>query len=119
MAPFKIHGPFHMDRAVIIEKIKRKAPGAFMLGSMNSSGEFVPELLGRSERDVREMIMDNLGKNYKCFKYIFSTTPKGAYEKECILFHTYFQGLHPYNHPLRPSSLEVRCPCCREMQMVE
>jgi hypothetical protein len=94
-------------------KLKGIGPGAYALGSINSSGGLAISYVGRSDDDVTARIKDHVGK-YSAFKYAFYPDRKSAFLKECELFHNFgAYSLDNKVHPARPQNSGWTCPYCK------
>lgn len=72
--------------------------GAFVLDSENGA-KFHAVFVGRSDLDLNSQLHLYVGV-YKRFKYVYCSSAKAAFERECGLFHDF----DPYDnaiHPLR------------------
>ena len=85
-------------------------PGAFALGKTNSRGIFEVGCLGRSDTDVREILLECAEDgSFAEFRVWHFPTVRQAFEKECRLWHYYSPSTHP-EHPLPPEGADWPCP---------
>lgn len=105
-----LSGPFPLTYEGI-ETAVRNGPGVFALGSINPSGRFCIQSVGRSDDDVKARLRDYIGAGTH-FKFDNFPTERAAFIKECELFHDLAPpGNHV--HPGRPRGTTLRCPRCR------
>lgn len=109
MASTGLFGPYTLNNE-LIDKKTGSGKGAYALGYVNSDGTFIVERIGRSDNDLNSRLKDHVG-NYKAFKYGHFSTLKGAFEKECHLYHDFPSKNNP-NHPARPAGTSYVCPVC-------
>ena len=115
MATLNMNGPYELTRSKINEVVTRTSPGNYALGYVNSENTFIVQYVGRSDSDVASRLRQHVGEKYKRFKYSYATSPKAAFEKECINYHDFggSQSLHNKIHPDRPAGSGWKCPRCR------
>ncbi len=100
--------------AIVVERLIRPgAPGNFALGVKNDSDEFVPKLIGRSDRDLRTDLLA-MAKNspYPYFRFALTGNRENAYEMECANFHSFPGMLDNKTHPIPPAGTDLRCFVC-------
>lgn len=106
-------GSFPLDERTIDEQLVEVSPGAYTLGSKRDSIYYV-RFVGRSDTDVKAQLKTHIGQ-YDRFKYGYSSSPEGAFDKECELYHA-FHGpegkLDNKNHPESPDGSEGSCSEC-------
>ena len=103
-------GPFALTDRVIDEEVCLMSAGAFVLDSENGA-EFHAVFVGRSDLDVNSQLHLYVGV-YKRFKFVYCSSAKAAFERECGLFHDF----DPYDnaiHPLRQAGPDWTCPRCK------
>jgi hypothetical protein len=104
-------GPYPLDFDTINDAIARPLPGAFALGYVDPAGKFCVSHVGRSDTDLREKLRNYIGSG-SMFKYRTFDNTRGAFEKECQLFHEFRpRGLHP----ARPAGTKWECPYCQAL----
>jgi hypothetical protein len=104
-------GPFPLTSQGIDIEITRTSPGAYALGSVDMASVFHVNYVGRSDDDLAKRLKQHVTA-YKHFKYGCYASPKGAFEKECNLYHDFSPAANKV-HPARPSGANWRCPRCR------
>lgn len=114
MASLDMKGPYELTRAKITEVVTRTSPGNYALGYVNDKNTFIVQYVGRSDSDVAARLKNHVGKKYKRFKFSYATSPKAAFEKECINYHDFGESdlLDNSVHPDRPAGASWKCPCC-------
>lgn len=115
MATLNMNGPYELTRSKINEVVTRTSPGNYALGYVNSENTFIVQYVGRSDSDVASRLRQHVGEKYKRFKYSYATSPKAAFEKECINYHDFGESrlLDNSIHPDRPAGSGWKCPRCR------
>lgn len=103
---------YPLDENKIDEKVTTKKIGTYCLGHLKASNNaFVPDYVGRSDTDLNKRLKDWVGK-YKRFKFMYHTTKKQAYEKECNLYHDWKDQIDNDVHPDKPDGTDYKCPVC-------
>jgi hypothetical protein len=103
-------GPFALTDTEIDEQVRDKSAGAFALDDSNGT-VFQFNFVGRSDIDLNNQLHVYVGA-YKRFKFIYCSSDRAAFEKECGLFHDF----HPPDnmiHPRRPAGSNWTCPRCK------
>ena len=115
MASLNMRGPYELNKERINNVITKTSPGNYALG-YEENGTFYVLYVGRSDSDVNDRLKDwvEKKKNYKQFKYSYTTSPKAAFEKECTNYHDFGEKekLYNENHPQRPDCTNWKCPIC-------
>lgn len=104
-------GPFALTDTVIDQEVNQTSAGAFALDDSENGTSFHVLYVGRSDSDVNAQLHVYVG-TYKRFKFVYCSSPRDAFEKECGLFHDF----DPYDngiHPLRPPGSNWTCPRCK------
>lgn len=113
MASTGLEGPFSLILNVINQAITKVSPGTYVLGH-TSGGSFIVKYVGRSDSDLNKRLQNWIGK-YNEFKCSYMSSPKAAFEKECMIYHD-FEGptgkLDNDIHPQRPQDSDWQCPSC-------
>ena len=101
MATLNMIGPYELTRSKINEVVTQTSPGNYALGYVNSENTFIVQYVGRSDSDVASRLRQHVGEKYKRFKYSYATSPKAAFEKECINYHDFGESrlLDNSSHP--------------------
>jgi hypothetical protein len=109
MAFAGLQGPFSLTAEAVNIKVGGKLPGTYVLGYTDEEGTFIIEYLGRSSDNVKQTLQDHLADGHKQFAFEYYLSAKGAFEKECELYHE-----HPVAtpHPDRPEGSYWKCPKC-------
>jgi len=105
-------GPLPLRYESVRDAITRTAAGAYALGYAANDGGFCVLQIGRSDTDVRSKLIGQIGTQ-NLFKFILSTGPMLAFEKECELFHN-FSPPNNRRHPERTAGTNWTCPRCRQ-----
>lgn len=114
MISLGMEGPYDFDRDTINDVVTRTSAGNYALGYINDSNIFIVRYVGRADSDVKERLLQHLKENYYSFKFSYATSPKAAFEKECINYHD-FLPLDNKIHPDRPdNSKSWKCPRCNK-----
>lgn len=111
-----LSGPYRLSEEKIDEVVTRTSPGVYVLEREHSDDSFVVNYVGRSDDNVRGRLKKWVGvRRYKRFKFAYFDSPKGAFEKECSVYHD-FEGpkgsLDNEKHPQRPEGTSWQCPRC-------
>ena len=114
MVSLGMKGPYDLTTKSVNEVVTRKSAGNYALGYKNDKGVFIVQYVGRADIDVANRIKQHIGEGYSKFKYDYATSPKAAFEKECINYHDFggSQLLDNTIHPDRPNGSSWKCPCC-------
>lgn len=113
MASSGLNGPYPLTNAGVEGAVKSVSPGAYALGSTNSSGgSFMIDYVGRSDDDVGARLKQHVPERYPQFKFGYFSSAKAAFEKECHLYHD-FNPPDNKVHPARPRNTNWTCPRCR------
>ena len=89
-------------------KVTGKFPGAFVLGSIDETdGTFLIEHRGCSDKNLKQTLQDHIPDGYQLFAFEYFLSPKGAFEKECEIYHDQ-PVLTP--HPDRIEGSYWKCP---------
>lgn len=115
MASLNMSGPYKFNSNKINEVITRTSTGNYALGYVKNDGKFIVQYVGRADADVNARLLQHIGENYTEFKFSYATSPKDAFEKECINYHDFGgnEKLQNKIHPDRPSnSKNWKCPRC-------
>jgi|SRR3989344_1673614 len=113
MADTGLYGQYSLSEEEIDRVVTQTSPGTYVLGH-SSNGIFYVNYVGRSDNDIHFRLKDWVGK-YSQFKFGYFSSPKAAFEKECIIYHD-FGGptgqLDNKIHPQRPEDSGWQCPKC-------
>ena len=103
-------GPYPLNRDTIAKVVSQVSPGVYVHSRDGKAAHYV----GRSDQDVRRRLLDHVGSGYRSFWFAYASTPKGAFEQECTLFHRNGgeAGLDNLVHPQRPAGSFWKCPVC-------
>lgn len=114
MASLDMQGFYVLTTEKITEVVTKISPGNYALGYINDEGKFVVQYVGRSDSDVAARLKQHVGEKYKRFKFSYATSPKAAFEKECINYHDFGESQLLDNdiHPDRPAGTGWKCPRC-------
>ncbi len=111
MSLYTMSGPYRLTTYVIETVVPPQVPGVYVLGRLSGRGVLeMAKLIGRSDADVREALKGHAGK-HEAFLYERATSPLGAFEMECELFHQFRDLALP--HPARPANTTWKCPLCK------
>jgi hypothetical protein len=110
-----MEGPYPCTETATDQFVTRKSAGTYAL-SRSRDGTFVVSYVGRSDDDVNGRLKHWARQNiYKRFKFTYATSPKAAFEKECVSYHD-FGGtdgtMDNKVHPDRPKGTDWQCPRC-------
>lgn len=110
---FKMNGPYYLISEEIDKHITKKSIGNYALGCIKDS-RFIVRYIGRSDTDLNERLKFWIG-NYEQFKFSYTSSPKQAFEEECLLYHDFGASNELDNtyHPQRPENRNWECPCCQ------
>ena len=116
MASLNMEGAYVLTTQKIDDVVTRKSPGNYALGSVSDS-TFNVAYIGRSDTDVNNRLKLWVGTNnkYTHFKFSYATSPKAAFEKECMNYHDFGGSakLDNKQHPERPDDTDWKCPMCK------
>lgn len=104
-----LNGPYRLSNDQVDAVVSEESAGAYALGETREKTFYV-SYVGRSDKDVNDRLKDHVG-DYKQFKYRYYSTVKGAFEKECRLYHD-FEPPNNKVHPDRPTGKDWECPVC-------
>lgn len=104
-------GPFALTDSVIDQEVNQTSAGAFALGNPENGAGFEVLYVGRSDSDVNAQLHVHVGA-YERFKFVYCSSEKAAFEKECGLFHDFDPYDNPV-HPRRPMGSDWTCPRCK------
>lgn len=112
MASLGMDGPYKLVTETIEAKVTRTSPGNYALGKKDGNGTFLVGYVGRSDSNVKSRLKSWVGKTTRpLFKFSYATSPKAAFEKECVNYHD-FDPPGNNGHPDRPNGTNWRCPHC-------
>lgn len=120
MAQLDMYGPYELKNKRIDSCVTKKSAGNYALGYIRSNRDntksFIVKYVGRSDDDVNDRLKDHVGEkdDYEYFMYSYASSPKAAFEKECLDYHNFGESrlLNNDIHPARPSGCNWKCPCC-------
>lgn len=107
--------------AQIDKQVTKTRPGNYALGFIGDNDAFKVRYVGRSDDDVNERLKDHVNEDreFKKFKFLYATSAKVAFEKECVNYHDYVDTgkLKNKYHPARPKGSNWKCPVqgCSEL----
>ncbi len=111
MALFTMTGPYRLTTYVIETVVPAQIAGVYVLGRLSGRGVLeMAKLVGRSDVDLRDALKVHAGK-HEAFLYERATSPLGAFEMECELFHQFRDLGLP--HPAKPANATWKCPLCK------
>jgi len=112
MASSGLDGPYPLSNSKIDSVVTKTSAGAYALGKTQDS-TFHISYVGRSDDDINGRLHDWVGK-YAEFKFGYFPTAKGAYEKECRLWHDFGGPNGSLDNKVHPSksALSWACPVC-------
>lgn len=105
-----LNGPQDLDTATIDRIVKSISPGVYVLSKYGNYAHYV----GRSDEDLRARLKQHVGTGYNKFWYAYCTSPRDAFQQECIRFHQHGGTAKLDNkvHPARPAHATWHCPRC-------
>jgi hypothetical protein len=117
-------------RINVKKKIGNYALGYYVENPNTNGFRFITHYVGRSDNDLQAEIIQQgirLKKNengtpiFSHFKFIYTTTAKKAYLKECKDFHAFggSEGLHNQRHPKRPSGFTNETLHCSKLSCLD
>ena len=104
-------GPFALTDNVIDEEVSLMSAGAFVLDNSENGTGFRVVYVGRSDLDVNAQLHLYVG-TYRRFKFVYCSSAKTAFERECGLFHD-FDPHDNMVHPRRQAGSDWTCPRCK------
>lgn len=107
-----LNGPFTLTNAGVNEAVRYKSAGAYALGHTDRDSNFYVEYVGRDDVSVHQRLKSWVGQQFAQFKFAYFASPKGAFEKECQLYHD-FPNRNNKIHPARPDGANWKCPFCQ------
>jgi hypothetical protein len=101
---------YQLTNQKIENQVTETSAGVYALDA-SSSANFVYSYVGRSDTDVAGRLKKWVGPKYQFFKFAYCSSPKAAFEAECVLYH---RENPPDNdvHPKRPDDSAWKCPRC-------
>jgi len=112
MASLEMEGPYKLTSEEVNSVVTDKSPGNYALGRKDEEGVFLVGYVGRSDSDVRDRLLQWVGKtNYPLFEYSYADSVKAAFEKECKNYHDFKPPKNDV-HPARPDGTNWKCPYC-------
>lgn len=112
MARLNMNGPYIFNSNTVNSILNIKSSGNYAFGVLNSSKTFYVKYVGRSDNDIQTRLLSWVGKTKSThFKFSYASSPKEAFEKECINYHD-FNPSENTNHPGRPNGTFWKCPKC-------
>jgi hypothetical protein len=108
------NGPHNLDKENVENLVEKKRLGNYAIGYISPIGGFAPKIIGRSDKDIQEEILNKIdvagqkGYDKFCFKYADSL--KENFERECLNYHTYQRQLDNKMHPTPPEGSDFKCP---------
>ena len=92
--------------------VTKTSPGCYVLGRSGSDGKFLLRYVGRADTDVREGLLELVGKpswESPCFKIQYTKTAKDAFQIECTIYHE-FRPPENASHPASSHDSGWTCP---------
>ncbi len=115
MATLNMSGPHPLNSSsVSAHVLTAGSPGNYALGRRDGDGTFIVQYVGRSDACVRTRLTQWCDGKHAAFKYSYASSPKAAFERECINYHDFggSNSLENAVHPDRPAGSGWRCPRC-------
>lgn len=109
-------GPFVLSTDVVNEEVVDGRPGAYALGYIDQLGRFCITFVGSSPVSLKSKLKECIG-TAQYFKFRHVSTDRGAFEKECEMFHEFRPGGN-FLHPSRPAGSNWTCPRCQSARLV-
>ncbi|MEX2012925.1 MAG: hypothetical protein WD967_00805 [Candidatus Levyibacteriota bacterium] len=106
-----MNGPYILNTNTISTFVTSVSPGAYILSTDGLKASYI----GRSDGDVGARLKTWTGKGYTHFWFDYATSPKAAFDLECIWGHSYLI-LNNLIHPARPTNSGWQCPRCNIFQ---
>lgn len=108
------NGPYDLNKENVEKFVKKKKSGNYAIGYASPVGGFIPKMIGRSDKDIQEVILNKIdearGKGYDKFCFKYADSLKETFERECLNYHTYDRQLDNKMHPLPPEGYDLKCP---------
>lgn len=112
MPSLGMQGPYSLDFETIDKVVTSKSPGNYALGKNNENDALLVNYIGRSDIDVNDRLKSWVNQSTNpLFKFSYATSPKAAFEKECVNYHDFKPAAND-NHPNRPENSNWKCPKC-------
>jgi hypothetical protein len=102
---------YPLNEETINSEVKKNRIGSYVLGYINEKKGYIPKYVGRSDNDLNKRLKDWI-ENYSRFKFMYHSTTKQAYEKECNLYHDWIKQIDNKEHPDKPDGTNYKCPVC-------
>lgn len=108
------NGPHDFNKENVENLVEKKRFGNYAVGYSSPIGGFIPKIIGRSDKDLQDIILNRIdvarkkGYDKFCFKYADSL--KEGFERECLNYHTYKRQLDDKIHPSPPEGIDIKCP---------
>lgn len=83
-----LRGPFALSDDMIDREVNGHRAGAFALDDCGNGDNFTITFVGRSDIDVNNQLHVYVGR-YERFKFVYCSSAKAAFERECELFHDF------------------------------
>jgi len=115
MPSLDMDGPYFLSEETIDEVVTLTSPGNYALGDEGKERAFRVSYIGRSDTDVNDRLKEWVSNtNSPLFKFSYATSPKAAFEKECLNYHEFgeSEALDNEIHPRRPDGQNWICPLC-------
>lgn len=94
----------------IDNRVEKDRIGVYVLGYAKE-GSFYPQYVGRSDTCLKTRVKQHAAKaKYKRFKFRYYSTIRGAFEKECTVWHDFDYLQRNQQHPDRPDDTTYPCP---------
>lgn len=103
-------GPYRLDIDGIDQAVRRRSPGAYVLGYEDFNNTFFVNFVGRSDKNLAEDLKSRIGSDI-LFKFVLYSTPREAFLKQCELFHSFSPRANVL-HPARLAGTNWKCPAC-------
>ncbi len=116
MPSLDMHGSYELTVFSIDKHVTKTSPGNYALGyQSNDEKTFYVEYVGRSDVNVGSRLKNHVGGKYKRFMFSYASSPKAAFEKECLNYHDFggSEKLDNKSHPDRPANTNWKCPVCK------
>jgi len=126
MGSLNMNGPYDLNKESIINNVSKASGGNYALGIVDANTDnFHVTYVGRSDSDVKDRLIQHLSETKDIvskfelkntsFKYSFATSPKEAFEKECLNYHDFVRSNKLSNkaHPENSEGLNWKCPICK------
>lgn len=115
MGSLKLTSKPHLISIVNIDKyVKKNKIGNYALGYMKN-GLFTPKYIGRSDNGLNKRLKNYTDTKYNRFKFMYQTSKRNAFIKECENYHDFIKQLDNKIHPRKPDNANWFCPRkCKE-----